>query len=113
MTGATGAQGPIGSTGLTGAAGATGATGAQGLIGLTGATGATGAQGVDGTNGLNGVDGIGLGQGSYLILATNAVPPAGFTLLGTTVVDYKYKVLVKNKLTTKTATKTLNLYEKN
>jgi len=39
--------------------------------------------------------------------------PAGYTLLGRTTMSYEYDVLVNNQLTTKTATKTFNLYQKN
>jgi hypothetical protein len=52
--------------------------------------------------------GSGLPQSAYLALPTNSVAPAGYTLLGTTKMTYKYQVGTKRK----TATVTLNLYQK-
>ncbi len=54
----------------------------------------------------------GVPQGSYLALPTNSVAPAGYTLLGTTRMKYKYQVEIRSKPVTKTATVTLALYQK-
>ncbi len=51
-------------------------------------------------------------QGAYLALSTNSVAPAGYTLLGTTSMKYKYQVEVKGKTVTKSATIDVDLYQK-
>ena len=110
VQGLTGVAGPQGATGATGPQGLAGATGSQGVVGPQGATGETGPQGIKGDKGDSG---LGVTQGMWVLLPTNAVAPVDYTFLGTTTMSYKYKVLVKNKLTTKTAAKILNLYQKN
>ena len=54
----------------------------------------------------------GLAAGISVLVPTNVAAPAGYTLLGRTTMSYEYDVLINNQLTTKTATKTFNLYQK-
>ncbi len=112
-----GPAGPQGIQGLTGAAGVQGLkgdkgdAGVQGIQGLTGATGPQGLKGDKGDTGdvgPQGAEGAGVVQGMFVTLPTNSIPPDGYTLLGTTVVQYKYKV----GKATKVVNKTLNLFQK-
>jgi Tol biopolymer transport system component len=80
-SGPTGAQGPRGEQGLAGPAGPQGPIGPQGLPGLMG------PQGLPGLTGPQGAPGIGLTDGSVLFLKPGAVPPAGFTRIGTSKVQ--------------------------
>lgn len=58
--------------------------------------------------GPQGPPGVGVTQGMCVMMATNAPPPAGFTLLGTTKVKYQYEVDGKKK----SSTQIFNLYQK-
>jgi len=140
-TGATGPQGPIGATGPQGPTGLTGATGATGAAGVTfrgvwtnsawyaandtvTLNGSTWLSVTNSNHGHNPTTDSGtnwttfaaagtVASGMWVLVPTNAVAPAGCTFLGTTTMSYKYEVLVNNHPTTKTATQTLNLYQKN
>jgi Tol biopolymer transport system component len=75
-----GPQGPQGEAGPAGPQGPQGLPGPMGPQGLPGAQGAPGAQGPSGPQG---PPGIGLTAGAILLLKFGAVPPAGFTRIGT------------------------------
>ncbi|MGO9244315.1 MAG: hypothetical protein ACLPT4_06765 [Verrucomicrobiia bacterium] len=51
-------------------------------------------------------------QSAYLTLPTGTAAPAGYTLLGTTTMKYKYQVEAKGKTVTKSATIDADLYQK-
>jgi hypothetical protein len=89
LQGPPGLQGPQGDPGPAGPQGPAGPAGPQGPAGATGAMGATGATGAVGPQGPQGPTGVGLVSGAFLTLATNATPPPGFTLLGTTTITYR------------------------
>jgi len=88
--GATGEQGPAGSQGPQGVPGPTGPQGPkgeQGMPGAQGPQGPMGPQGIAGPVGPQGAPGLGLIDGAVLLLKSGAVPPAGFTRIGTSKVQ--------------------------
>jgi hypothetical protein len=93
-SGAAGPQGPLGPQGPAGAAGATGPQGPVGSAGTNGQSGATGPAGTAGANGQTGAmgpigpPGPGLVSGVIVALPAPQTPPAGFTLLGNSVLIY-------------------------
>lgn len=82
-----GAPGPSGPQGPMGEQGPVGPQGPRGEQGLPGPQGPTGPQGLPGLTGPQGPPGIGLTDGAVLFLKTGAVPPVGFTRIGTSKVQ--------------------------
>jgi len=85
---ANGEPGPAGPAGPTGPMGPAGPAGPMGPAGPTGTNGQNGAQGPAGPSGPQGPAGAGLVSGSMLTLPAAQPAPAGFTLLGTSVLAY-------------------------
>ena len=81
--GEAGPAGPQGAQGEPGSIGPQGPKGDQGLPGPQGPQGPMGPQGLPGPSGPQGAPGIGLTDGTVLFLKPGAVPPPGFTRIGT------------------------------
>jgi len=86
-TGPQGEAGPVGPQGPQGVTGPIGPQGPKGEPGLPGPQGPMGPQGLVGPSGPQGATGIGLTDGAVLFLKPGAVPPAGFTRIGTSKVQ--------------------------
>ena len=112
LTGPTGPTGPMGATGPTGSTGAPGATGAVGATGATGAKGTvgpTGPTGATGKTGATGPTGPGLVTGSVLLELQGDAAPAGYTLIGSEVVN----VIPPGSHSNNGQNKVFNVYIKN